>query len=436
MKFTPEIKVGLFVLIGLLLIVYATIQVGDQSAVRGGGYELNAEFKTVTGLHSKAPIELAGVGVGVVKKVELIGDHARVTILVRKDVWLSQGTQAVLRSRGFLGDTYIELVPGDTKLPALKGGDSIAQTQIGGDLNQLVHQFNGIADDVQNTTLPNLDQFVKVLKEVSVRNEQNFNKIAENLAALTEKLNQVVQNSGDNAQESVQRIASIARKIDEGRGTIGKLVNDESTIQKLNSAVDSLNQTLGSFNKTEFSMGYHTEYLGATKDFKNYVSLGVKPAPDKAFLFDFVEDPSPARKRKNTVSDITTGGTTTTVTTETSTLERQGVQFSAQLAKKFYDLTVRGGMIESRGGVGLDYDVGPMQVSFSAFDFETKFGQKPHLKMYGTLNLTQNFYLMGGADDPLNPNQKTDYFGGVGFRLVDEDIKSLLRLGSLGSLAK
>ena len=443
MKFKPEIKVGLFALAAIAALVYGSLKVGDQSVVIGGGYRLEAEFRTVAGLRTKAPIEMAGVAVGVVRDVALTDGQPKVVMQISKRVLLHEGTRALLRTRGFLGDTYIELKQGDPTAPLLKPGTMLQNSEIGGDINDLVNRFSGIAEDVRgitttakDSTMPNLDEFVRVMKEMTLRNEQNFDKIAQNLAALTDKLREVVEQGGDNAKESVQRIASIAKKIDEGRGTIGKLVNDEQTVQKLNDAVDSLNNALGSFNRTQFEIGYHTEYLGATEDFKHYISLGVKPAPDKAFLFDVVEDPNPSRQRRQSTTDITTGGTTTTVATETATLERQGVQFSAQLAKKFYDLTLRGGMIESRGGLGFDYDVGPMAFSFSAFDFQNDFGEKPHLKVYGTLNLTQNFFLVGGADDPLNRQQKTDYFGGVGFRLVDEDVKSILRLGSLGSLAK
>ena len=438
MKFKSEIKVGLFAAVVILILVYATYRVGDQTAISGGGYQLEGVFSNVSGLRTKSPVELAGVDVGVVKKVKPYRNKALVTFAIDDDVILSTGSKAFLRTRGFLGDAYLEVVPGDPDLPLLKDGDRIENTFVGGDINDMMNRFNDIADDVKTmsgqareTTMPNLDQLVSTLKEVALRNEKNFDRIAENLAVLSERLRQIVEEGGEDANQAMGRINSIAQKIDEGRGTLGKLVNDEETVEKLNTAVESLNEALGSFNKWQFDMGYHTEYLSQTEDFKHYVSMGVRPAPDKAFLFDIVEDPTPDTKRKQVVSQITTGGTTSTVTTETSTLTRDETQFSAQIAKKYYDLTLRGGIIESKGGLGLDYDVGPMSFSFSAFDFENDFNEKPHLKMFGTLNLTENFFFMGGADDPLNPAQKTDYFMGAGFRLVDEDIKSVLKLGSL-----
>lgn len=437
MKVPAEIKVGLFALVGIVILAYATLKVGDQSVVAGGGYQVWTLFDTVVGLRPKAPIEMAGVEVGVVKKISLTPEgRARAILAINQKVRLAVNAKALLRTRGFLGDTYVELTPGDPELPPLKDGDQIIDTELGGDVNTLVNRFNEVADDIRSMTselrgapVENLKEFIQVMRDVSVRNEKNFDRIASNLAELTESLKDLVASGREDIRDSMDRIASIAQKIDEGRGTIGRLVNDPETAEKLNEAIDSLNETLGGMPRWELEMGYHTEYLINTKDYKHYVSFGLKPSPDKAFLLDIVGDPAPDTRREQRTSSITVGGTTTNVTTESSVLSRDSVLFSAQIAKKFYDFTLRGGMIESKGGLGLDFDQGPFGLAFSAFDFETKFNEKPHLKLLGSLNLTKNLFLVGGADDPLNPTQKTDYFFGGGFRLVDEDIKSLLSLG-------
>ena len=319
----------------------------------------------------------------------------------------------------------------------------------GGDVNALLTQFSSIAEDVKAVSsslkdmvvgdknspvwniVNNLEKFTATL----AKNQENFDKISDNLAELTEALRGTVVKSRENVEESLERIASITKKVDEGKGTIGKLINDDETVNKLNEAVDNLNNALGGLKQLETEIGYHTEYLGKTEDFKHYVNFTLRPKPDKAFMFDFVGDPQPSPSRVTRDTTITTGGTTTTVTTETSTIEHNKFRFSAQLAKQFYDVTVRGGIIESRGGVGLDYTKGPFGAQFSAFDFDTNNGQRPHLKASGTVNLTNNFYLIGGADDMINRQQDTDWFVGAGIRLVDEDVKSLLSIGS-GALRK
>lgn len=450
MKLSNEVKVGLFAIVAIVLIAFATIRVGDQSIVAGGAYQVKAVFSNATGLYPKGSVEVAGVDVGVVKKIELTADgKALATLGVSKHVKIPINSLVLLRTKGFLGEAYIEIVPGDPAKGFLKDGEIITRTESGGDVSGLVNQFNVIAKDIQDitrtikgwvnekegglmaSTLHNLDEFTRVMRDVSTRNEENLDRIMQNMADLTYELKQLVQENKNDVDQAMERVASITKKIDEGRGTLGKLVNDPETVDKLNESLDNLSDALGGFRQLELGLGFHTEYLNRSNDFKNYVSVEFRPTPDEAFLIDLVGDPAPDTARSRRVSDVTVGGTTTSVTTENSVLERDSVRFSAQLAKKFYDFTLRGGLIESKGGIGLDYTKGPMGLSFSAFDFETDFNEQPHLKFMGSVNITPNLYLLGGADDILNPAQRTDYFFGGGFRIVDEDIKSLLGLTKL-----
>ena len=445
----PEVKVGLFVAVAIAIVTFATIRVGDQSVVAGGGYDLFAAFGNAAGLYPKASVEVAGVEVGVVKDIGLKDGKALVKMAVKKKIQLPQNSVAFLKTRGFLGEAYVEIIPGDPTLPSLKEGEFFSRTDSGGDVTSMVNQFNAVAGDVKDitgtikgwvneeeggavaNTVGNLNDFVRVLREVSLRNEQNLDRIMQNMADLTHELKGMVSNSRGNIEMSADRIASISQKIDEGRGSIGKLVNDPETVNKLNESLDNLTEALGGYRKMELGLGFHTEYLRATEDFKNYFDVSFGITPDEALLLALVSDTEPPLKRENRTTDITVGGTTTSVQTETVALQRNKLLFSAQMAKKFYNFTVRGGLIESTGGLGLDYSQGPLGVQFSAFDFQTKFNSKPHLKAMGTLALTENLYVTGGADDFLNPRQPVDYFVGGGFRLVDDQIKSLLGLSSL-----
>lgn len=451
-----EIKVGIFAAAIILILAWATIRVSDKTRVSGGGYELTVAFDNATGLKPKAPVELAGVKVGVVKNIRLLDSReALVTLAISEGVKLSDDTEAILRTRGFLGETYVEIIPGDPDLPILKKGDRIRFSARTGDINSLVSQFNSIAEDIKHVTsslrgmvgddqtypinrvIGNLEEFTNAIKEITLRNENNVDRITSNLAAMTEQLREIIARGKADVEESVERIASITRKIDEGKGTVGRLINDEETVDKLNEAVDNLNQTLGGFRRLEMEIGYHAEYLAQTEDFKHYVDVVLKPTPDKALMLGLVTDPDPRASHVERTTDITVNDNTTTVTTETATIDREKLRFSVQLAKKFYDFTVRGGLIESTGGFGFDYDKGPLGVHFSAFDFSTRFGERPHLKAGADLNLTRNIYLTGGADDIIRRGGPTpDWYVGAGFRFVDDDFKSFLGAGSKSLLGR
>ncbi|MFH0799390.1 MAG: MlaD family protein [Pseudomonadota bacterium] len=454
-RFTTEVRVGVFAVVVIAILAWATMRVSERTTVHSGGYTLKVAFDNATGLKLKAPVELAGVQVGVIKNIDLLESRqALVTVALSKEVKLPADSKAVLRTRGFLGETYIDIVPGNPDQPTLQAGETIQYGARTGDINSLVSQFNDIAGDIKHITtslrdtvgegdqapvkqiVANLEDFAKSIRDLTARNEGNINRITDNLAAMTEQLRQIVARGQANIEESMDRIASISRKIDEGKGTVGRLVNDEETVDKLNEAVDGLNDTLGGFKRLETEIGFHTEYLTKTQDFKNYVSLALKPAPDKAFLLDIVSDPNPNPTHVLSTTNVTVGSSTTQVSTDTATIDRNKILLSAQLAKKFYDFTLRGGLIESTGGLGLDYERGPFGLQFSAFDFSTRYYQRPHLKLLGNLNLTRNFYVLGGTDDFISrQGQRSAFFGG-GFRLVDDDIKSMIGIGGKSLVGK
>ncbi len=451
-----EFKVGLFAAIVISLLVWGTLRVSDKTTVGHSGYILNATFDNATGLKLKAPVELAGVKVGIVKAIELIqSKHALVSIALNGNVVLPGDSQAILKSRGFLGETYVEIVPGIQSESKLAAGESIVYTERSGDMNALISRFNSIAGDIKQMTssmkemvgndqsypvnriVDNLDTFTKVLKDVSLRNQDNINQITENMAMLSNNLNMLIAKGRTDVEDSLSHLSSITQKIDNGQGTVGRLINDDETVNKLNRAVDTLNETLGGFNKLETEIGYHTEYLTQSEDFKHHVSVAFRPSPDKALLIGLTTDPDPRPSHIERVTSVTINNNTTEVSSDTATTDRNQMRFSAQLAKSFYDFTVRGGIIESSGGIGLDYNRGPLGVHVSAFDFSTRFGQRPHIKLSADWRVTPNIYVIGGADDLIdNIGPNPDWFVGAGFRFVDEDVKRLLTLGGASMFKK
>jgi len=449
-SWSTELKVGVFAAVIIALLAYSTIKVSDRGVISTGSYELSVTLDNVTGLKMKAPVELAGVPVGTIKRVDLMeNNRARVLILIDKGVKLPLDSKAVLRTRGFLGETYVELVPGRSGAGYIQDGEEIASMGHTGDMNSLINSMNLIARDIKTVTgslaeaqegtegapinriVENLESFTKAIRDLTISSQGNIESLATNMAVVASEMRAMVVQSRKDIETSLAAIASVAGKIDRGEGTVGRLINDDETVEKLNEVADNLNETLGGIKKFETEFGYHAEYLTNSKDFKHYVSIDFKPSPDKAFMLDVISDPAPRPTHVQRTTDVTVGGNTTQVVTDTATVNRDKIKISAQLAKKFYDFTVRGGMIESSGGMGLDYRRGPIGATFEAFDFSTRFNERPHLKAYANLNVTKNFFVLGGADDFIARNQGVDWFVGAGFRLVDDDIKSLVGLGSL-----
>ena len=108
------------------------------------------------------------------------------------------------------------------------------------------------------------------------------------------------------------------------------------------------------------------------------------------------------------------------------------LKFSAQMAKRYYFMALRFGIIENTGGLGLDLFAinDKIELRFDMFDFDRRNPDDdssifPRLRGAALFQFYNHLYLQAGVDDPLNPHLRTWFFGGA-LRFTDEDLKALL----------
>ena len=135
-----EFVVGIFVLVGVVCLSYLAIKLGKLELVGGNYYELHADFSSTSGLKSGAPIEIAGVQVGRVKAIGLKDDQASAVLAIQDDVSVYSDAIASIKTRGIIGEKFMELSPGGGG-EILKNGSSIQDTESGIDLEQVISQF-------------------------------------------------------------------------------------------------------------------------------------------------------------------------------------------------------------------------------------------------------------------------------------------------------
>jgi len=443
-RFSTEAKVGIFVILTIAILAYITIDV-SQLGFNRGTYKIYTYMDNAEGVAVKTPVQVAGVPVGRVSKVELTPDSkAKVDLEIRKDVVLGNDVEAEVRIRGVLGDTYIELFPGKADSAEIPEGGTVRRVRAPADYQQLVRDLSSLTGDLKEITgalkvytvseksytaeiLKNMQTITSNMAKFSTNNSANLEAIIANMRALSTDLRRFTQNSSEDVEVALTRIGEITGKVNDGTGSIGKLINDPTTVEKTNEILENIAGLTDGVRRIETELSYHAEYLGSTKDVKNYVGLKFQPRPDKFFLFEVVHDPNPSSTDKTQVTTVTTGtGASSVVTTETQSFNK--IRFSAQLGKQFKHVILRGGLIESTGGFGIDYNRGPLGLQFSAFDFSA---DRPHLKFLTQLNLTRSLFLVSGVDDFLNKDHSPDWFLGAGIRFTDEDVKSLLGTASL-----
>jgi phospholipid/cholesterol/gamma-HCH transport system substrate-binding protein len=135
-----ELVVGLFVLVGVICLGYLAIKLGKLELVGGDYYELQAEFSSTSGLKNGASVEIAGVEVGRVKSIGLKDDRAQVVLGIQDGVKLYDDAIASIKTRGIIGEKFMELSPGGAG-ELLKNGATIVDTESGIDLEQVISQF-------------------------------------------------------------------------------------------------------------------------------------------------------------------------------------------------------------------------------------------------------------------------------------------------------
>lgn len=173
-----ELKVGIFIMIGIAILFIIVFSIGDINLVKRG-YHIKVDFNFVDGIGGSAPVRLAGVGVGQIDGLKIYYNEkenkmkAQLYAWVKETVKIDTEAVATINTLGFMGEKYLEISPG-TSEKFLNDGDIL----IGKD-------------------------------------PASMNKIFEKLGSLTDSVNVIVT------------------RLKNGEGTVGKLLTDDAIYKNL-----------------------------------------------------------------------------------------------------------------------------------------------------------------------------------------------------------
>ena len=141
-RYTMETTVGIFIVIGLLLIGYMTVNLGHVSFLSDNVYPLSARFSSVTGLRAGSLVYISGIEVGRVEKltIDQESQRASVEIRIRNDIRIYDDAIASIKPEGLIGDMYISIDPGGAGT-LLKPGGTIIETQPPLDITDLISKY-------------------------------------------------------------------------------------------------------------------------------------------------------------------------------------------------------------------------------------------------------------------------------------------------------
>ncbi len=137
---TLEFTVGVFIIIGVLCLGYLSIQLAKKEIFDTGNYTVHAFFSNISGLSPGAPVEIAGVEVGRVKKITLDDYDAHVQIIIQEEIQLQMDVIASIKTKGLFGEKYVEIVPGGDE-EIIEENGKIRYTEPAVDFEGLISKF-------------------------------------------------------------------------------------------------------------------------------------------------------------------------------------------------------------------------------------------------------------------------------------------------------
>ncbi|HTQ32346.1 MAG TPA: MlaD family protein [Opitutaceae bacterium] len=213
-------RVGLFFLVGLALIWITFEALHSGGFHRHNGYILTAGFDDIKQLKVGDEVRMGGVKIGSVEVARLDGHRALVELRIEPNIKIARDAVATVASAGLLGTNYISLNIG-LSADVYAAGDEV-QTKSTVDLNSVMTQIGDLSHKLEST-------FDSISSITQGQNGQ---------PGLFQRLDKLVADNGDKITVTMTNLQDITTKINQGQGTIGRLVNDPKLHDELISAVD------------------------------------------------------------------------------------------------------------------------------------------------------------------------------------------------------
>ena len=434
-----EIKIGLFLLVVFMAFAYFIIKTETCSALlsRGKRYPLTARFITAAGMYTSAPVRLAGIKIGIVDKIFLEKRKAVVRMMIDRKYKLLEDARVVISTIGFIGEKYVEIVykdefiiPNPKVIPP--GGEIKVVEPF--NLENVMVKF----DKIYEKTLMITDSINDIISDKL--SKESLRASFMNLKAITETLNSMLSENGkitgvlDNMDQisvkmsrtvdlvdhfvkeidsnfndnqkgmlgnlreatgKIDRIADDLTKISvdlrQGKGTAGKLLQDEKLYQKIDDSVSSVQELLHGLEKTKktlkaivFNYAVHFDYFTRMKKGRSALAMNLS-TPSFLIMTGVNEDPL--------------SGTPL---------------FTALGGKSIKFVSVAAGLVESDLGAALRLSMWNKKLNFDVYAYGFTRAKSPILKTFLIFSLSKNINLTAGYYDLLKSSNR-EFMMGISF---------------------
>jgi phospholipid/cholesterol/gamma-HCH transport system substrate-binding protein len=263
-----KIRLGLFVLGGLTLFVLAIFIIGKQKNLFNPVFKLTSTFHNVSGLQVGNNIRFSGINVGTVDNILIINDTTvQVDMLIKNEVWqfIKTDCKVTLGSEGIIGDKLLIITPGSMDAPLAKAGQHLTSIE--------PIETNVIMARLDETTL--------------------------------------------NAEKISKQISEITYDINNGNGTLGRLIHDPMLAENLNQTISNLNNFSKGLVGTDVMIRSLKGSAGNIENITQQLSITFnKINRGEGTLGRLIQDPALAENLNETLLNLrkTTNGLTGTDT--------------------------------------------------------------------------------------------------------------------------
>jgi phospholipid/cholesterol/gamma-HCH transport system substrate-binding protein len=480
-RFTQAARVGAFVLVSAAgaYFVYRTI---SHDVGVGSGYVIHGYLDDASGIANHSRVTIAGIPVGSIDSIKLENGKARVDIRMNGDVPLFTDATMGKKASSLLGENIIVLAAG-AKNPKLKDGDlintvpeegsideikknladvsklvkdvaeqlakSIGTEQGGANIKAILQNLADVTDALNQTVRENREsvkQTLAALDRISTRGEPEIAAILENMRVISDDLKNVTAAlNGRNGSASGNELKDTIEHVDKASKSL------ESTLDHLDHVADRLDKGEGTMGRLTKDDALINEVQGIAEGVNDIVQpisrlqtvVGLRS--DYNFLANTIksyvevrlqprEDKyysielinDPRGKTTFTQTDVDTTNPTQPAHYRTiTTTTTDAFRFSLQFARTLGPFTGRFGIKESTGGIGLDIHL--FNKRFEIVNDLFGFGEEiqPRYRVYLSYQFINRLWLIGGVDHLFLANRR-DYFVGLMLRFTDDDLKTIL----------
>ena len=282
MKNTLETRLGVFVALAVIAAVLILETIGGTEAFQRG-YRINAMFNNISDLKVGDRVRMAGVEVGRVEKIAIAEkiDKVQVTMKLRRDVSVRTDSTATIKFTGLLGQNFVSVDFGSPGAPRATP-DTFLSTVETPDLSAIMQKIDAVASGVENLTKSftgdKIDNLLGPFTDFLKANRGPLTATIANVQSISAQISQgkgtigkliyedtlynsalaTVTNVQDAAAEIKATVAnahSVIDQINAGQGTIGKLVKDDTLYRETTASMTNLHQILQKINDGQGSVG-------------------------------------------------------------------------------------------------------------------------------------------------------------------------------------